>query len=150
MFRASLDANVLAAGVAALRSSPPSVSAQIVRAWQDGAYELVVSEHIITELISTFQKPYFRRRITIDQVARAVALLRKDALLTPLSVAVSGVATHPEDDLTLATAVSGKASYLVTNDRPFLERVGKMYQEVTLLTPPEFLAVLKNRQKQAA
>lgn len=150
MFRASLDTNVLASGVTTSRSSPPPVSARIVKAWRDGAFELVVSEHIITELVHTFQSPYFRERISLEQVAGTVALLREESIVTPLTVAVSGVATHPEDDRTLATAVSGKASYLVTNDRPFLEKVGRTYQGVTLLTPPEFLSVLRSEEKPAA
>lgn len=55
---------------------------------------------------------------------------------------VSGVATHPEDDLVLATAVSGKADYLVTGDKPLRKTVPK-YQGVKLVTPVEFLKVLE-------
>jgi predicted nucleic acid-binding protein len=50
------------------------------------------------------------------------------------------VATHPEDDLVLATAVSAHADYLVTGDRK-LQRLGS-YQGVRILSPREFLAVL--------
>jgi len=60
--------------------------------------------------------------------------------MTPLTVEVTGVATHPEDDLILATAVAGEASYLVTGDRK-LRAVGA-FQGVTILSPREFLARL--------
>ena len=47
------------------------------------------------------------------------------------------MATHPEDDLILATAVAGNAAYLVTGDRK-LREVGS-FHGVTMLSPRDFL-----------
>jgi predicted nucleic acid-binding protein len=55
---------------------------------------------------------------------------------------VSGVATHPEDDLVLATAVSAGADYLVTGDIRFRTRVPS-YQGISLVSPSEFLAIIQ-------
>ena len=60
--------------------------------------------------------------------------------MVPLTVQVAGVATHPEDDLILATAVSSGADYLVTGDRR-LRAVGA-YADVAILSPREFLTLL--------
>lgn len=57
-----------------------------------------------------------------------------------IRVVVSGIATHPEDDLILATAVSGAVDYLVTGDKGLLA-VGR-HRGVTLLTARGFLEVL--------
>jgi len=57
-------------------------------------------------------------------------------------VIVSGIATHPEDDLVLATALSAGADYLVTGDRRFRTRVPH-YQGITLISPAEFLAIIQ-------
>lgn len=54
---------------------------------------------------------------------------------------VEGVAKHVEDDLVIATALSGRAAFLVTSDIPF-RGVGE-YQGVTILTPREFLDLLE-------
>ena len=54
---------------------------------------------------------------------------------------MSGVATHPEDDLVLATAVSAQADYLVTRDRQLL-KLGS-YQGVAIVSPTEFLDELQ-------
>jgi hypothetical protein len=43
------------------------------------------------------------------------------------------VATHPEDDLILATALSGAADYLITGDSK-LQKLGT-FQSVTILSP---------------
>jgi uncharacterized protein len=53
---------------------------------------------------------------------------------------VSGVASHPEDDLILATAASGAADYLVTGDRQLLA-LGTFY-EVRIVSARQFLDTL--------
>jgi predicted nucleic acid-binding protein len=55
-------------------------------------------------------------RITLEDVDRVGRLLDQTAERTPISVEVVGVATHPEDDVILATAVSADVDYLVTGD----------------------------------
>jgi len=60
--------------------------------------------------------------------------------LVPITVEVRGVATHPEDDLVIATAVNAGADYLVTGDKELLA-VGA-YQSVTIRNPRAFLELL--------
>jgi predicted nucleic acid-binding protein len=60
--------------------------------------------------------------------------------MTPLTVTVEGVATHPEDDLVLATAVSGGAQFLVTGDHRLLAL--REYEGVVIVSVREFLALL--------
>ena len=50
---------------------------------------------------------------------------------------IRDVATTPDDDLILATAVAGQAPFLVTGDRQ-LRNLGE-YQGVRILGPREFL-----------
>jgi predicted nucleic acid-binding protein len=53
---------------------------------------------------------------------------------------VQGVATHPEDDVMLATAISGGVDNLVTGDRR-LREVGSI-EGIAILSPREFLDLL--------
>jgi predicted nucleic acid-binding protein len=62
------------------------------------------------------------------------------AMQVEISIFVEGAATHPEDDLTLATAVSAAADILVTGDRQ-LRKLGS-FQGVTILSPAEFIRLL--------
>ena len=142
MTSAVLDANVLASGVVGFLI-PGNVPGQLLARWRARQFELVVSEHLLGELSRTLHKPYFRARLTADQIARIDALLRRRATLTLLTTAVQGVATHPEDALVLATAVSARADYLVTGDKK-LQRLAA-YQGVTILAPRAFLAVLEHQ-----
>jgi uncharacterized protein len=52
------------------------------------------------------------------------------------------VATHPEDDLVLAAAVSAEAGYLVTGDRQ-LQQLGR-FRGVDIVSPRAFLAILED------
>jgi predicted nucleic acid-binding protein len=85
----------------------------------------------------TFEDPYFQRRMTAAQLARVRILVQHQAKQTPVSAEIQGIATHPEDDLVLATAISARADYLVTGDLQ-LQKLGE-YQSVVILSPRAFL-----------
>ena len=139
MISAVLDTNVLASGTVTAANAP----GQILDAWHARKFELVTSAHIINELTRTFQKPYFRNYLTNQAVTNFIDLLQNEAFVTPITVKVQGVATHPEDDLTIATALSAKADYLVTGDQSLLNKVGDSYKGVVLTNPNDFLKILK-------
>jgi putative PIN family toxin of toxin-antitoxin system len=138
---AVLDANVLASGVVAARQ-PSSVPGRLVRLWEAGAFELAVSDHIRAEVISTLREPYFQQRISPAQRGRFAALLRYRVRRVEISGDPPRVATHPEDDLVLAAAVSAGAAYLVTGDRRLRARV-TAFEGVRLISPADFLSVLR-------
>lgn len=141
MISAVLDTNILASGTVTASTSP----GQILDRWLDGQFELVVSEHIIEELESTLNKPYFQKHLTPKATTAFTELLQNEATVTPITIQVKGIATHPEDDLVIAAAVSGKVDYLVTGDGPLLRKVGSSYKGVTLISPSDFLEVLKKQ-----
>lgn len=136
MITAVLDTNVLASGFVSRTGAP----GQLLFSWTYGMFELVISEAILTELERTFQNPYFRGRLASTQVVANLTLLRRQATIIPITALVEGVATHPEDDLVLATAESAHADYLVTGDKK-LQRL-RTYQQITILSPREFLDLL--------
>lgn len=96
-----------------------------------------MSDHLLAEFERTLEEPYFAHYLTPSQRAADIALICAEAIHTPITAHVHGVATHPEDDLTLATTVSARAGYLVTGDQQ-LRRRG-IYQGVRTVSPPEFL-----------
>jgi uncharacterized protein len=139
--RVVLDANTLASGAI----TTIGTLAAILDAWRGGDFSVILSEPILVECERTLQKPYFKRRLTASESSRFMQLLRKRAILSPITVSEQGVATHPEDDLILATAVSAKADYLVTGDTK-LQDLGT-YSGVRILSPRAFLDLLLSRHK---
>jgi predicted nucleic acid-binding protein len=73
-----------------------------------------------------------------EVVNETLAILARRTHLIRITARVAGIASHAEDDLVIATAVSGDAEYLITGDKR-LRKVGK-YQNVKIRTPQEFLA----------
>lgn len=138
MTRVVLDANVLAPAFVGTASA----STRLINLWRRQVYELVVSEHLLGEVARAYTDPYFRRRITPERSARALAFLRRRALLVELNEPVHGVATHPEDDLILSTGLSAGATYLATRDRQLL-RLSK-FQFIHIVRPGQLLAILES------
>lgn len=133
-----LDANTL---VPMALAPATGVLAGILAAWRRGLFIVVISDYLLAEVQRTLGNRYFSRRLSSRDVQTYLAFIRAAAQLRPITVTVAGVATHPEDDLVLATALSAKAEYLVTGDIRFRNRVPR-YQGVRLVSPAEFLTIL--------
>jgi putative PIN family toxin of toxin-antitoxin system len=135
-----LDTNVLASGVLGFHRSK-SVPGMLLRRWRAGTFTLTVSEHILAELVRTFSNPFFTSQLDRQQIEAALATLRTGAVIQPITVRVARVATHPEDDLVLATALSAGAGYVVTGDKRLqdLDR----HRNVAILSPRQFPDLLE-------
>lgn len=136
MIAAVLDTNVLVSGFLSGVSTP----GVLVQAWRADRFRLVTSLAILAEVERTLQKPYFRERMSDDRVRRASVLLRTDSFLVLNVEPLAGVATHPEDDAILTTAISGSADYLVTGDRQ-VQGSGSV-RGISIVSPAMFRAIL--------
>ena len=141
MIRAVLDANALVSGFPASTGT----LADLLDRWRDGQFQLITSEHILDEIARAWIKPYWQRRFAPERVKLVMALLREAAEITPIAVNVQGVATHPEDDVVLATAVSARVDYLATGDKGLLRL--ENYQDIVILTPRAFLNLLEQHER---
>jgi putative PIN family toxin of toxin-antitoxin system len=137
MMQVVLDANTLASGAVAPSSG---TLATIIDLWQRGFFRVVLSIPILRELERTFSDPYFLNRLSPEDIASYLAMVQATATVVPITEEVHGVATHPEDDLILATTLSAQADYLVTGDTK-LQDLGT-YQGVSILSPSAFLSLL--------
>lgn len=143
MIVAVLDANTIVSGMIAFRegSTPP---ATLFRAWRGNRFNMAISSHILDEVERTLMKPYFAGHPDRDIYPEMVATIRTYASFHAIDKIVPGIASHPEDDLVLATAVSGHAHYLVTGDKQLLSL--EHYEGVKIVSPREFLTMLDQAQ----
>lgn len=137
MIRATLDANVLASGF----NRSAGASGQIIARRRARQSELVIARHLLRELARTLTDPYFAARPGPDESWAIFMELKSVALVVEPTLDVRGVATHPEDDVVLSTALSGQATILCTEDRQLLKL--RSHQQIAILSPGEFLAVLE-------
>ena len=138
MIRAVLDSNIISALL--IQGSLPW---RILAAAYVAAFRCFSSDAIVTEVFTALDSRRVRRKYPIDpiEIERLRRFLESAPVRIPITVTVQGVATHPEDDLILATAVSAQAEYLVTGDRQ-LPALGQ-YQGVRIVTPPDFAEILR-------
>jgi putative PIN family toxin of toxin-antitoxin system len=132
--RAVVDVNVLISAV--LSAHGPS--AEILRRTRDGAFELIVSEALITELARALAYPKIRKRIPSEKADAFVAWVQGHGThaLDPDDPAPVQ-SPDPDDDYLLALAISQRA-FLITGDQHVLG----LRQDLPILTPAEFLARL--------
>lgn len=143
MIRAVLDSNVVVSALL-VRPAPPALLSAALRRRE---FTALVSDAMLDELAGVLDRPYFRqKRAVSDQDIHGVLdLLRNDAeIILPQSRIVC-IARDPDDDRILECALGGGAGYIVTGDHHLLEL--RRYQDVRIVTPGEFLAILE-AQKQ--
>ncbi len=121
-------------------STPPPV---VLRAWVNDEFELLISEHILDEVTRTLAKPYFVERVDAQLQREMLRLFAESATIVPITLRVTGVATHPEDDWVLSAAVSASADSLVTGDKHF-QRIGR-HQRVEIVSPRAFQTILEGQ-----
>jgi putative PIN family toxin of toxin-antitoxin system len=139
---AVLDTNVLASGLAG-EARPESTPGELLRRWRAKQFTLVVSEPILAELVRTLTNPYFSSRFSPAEIHDTLARVSAEARIQPITVHVAGVATHPQDDVILATALSARAPYLVTGDKQLRQRGA--YSDTRVLSPRQFLSILEQQ-----
>jgi putative PIN family toxin of toxin-antitoxin system len=102
--------------------------------------KLILSEHILSELTRALNDRYFRERRSPASRAHYIEEIRMIATIVTPDVNLHGVATHPEDDVVLATAVAGQADFLCTRDRQLLNL--RQVQGIVIVSPGELLSLL--------
>ena len=143
--RVLLDTNVLAIGMAEHAWALDQPSALIWQRWKAKEFDILVSEHLLDEVERTLSTKWFEKRSNPGTLLRARFRLRNEAILVEVTHEVHGVASHWQDDLVLAAAVSGNADYLVTRDKEF--RKVEEHHGVRIRTPTEFLIQLEAIQR---
>ena len=113
--RAVLDPNVLVSALLSGRGAP----AQILERWLVGEFELVVSESLLAELERTLAYPKLRSRVSAQDAAAFVLLLRETALVRADPFGPPRRSPDPGDDYLLALAEAERA-VLVSGDRHVL------------------------------
>jgi putative PIN family toxin of toxin-antitoxin system len=113
--RAVLDPNIL---IAALLS-PTGAPGELVGRWLAGEFELIVSEALLAELERALAYPKLRRRVSAEEAAELVDVLRDGAILAPDPPNPPRRSPDPGDDYLLALAESERA-VLATGDHHLL------------------------------
>ena len=133
--RAILDTNVYVS--AAL--TPGGPPAQIIRAWQQGQFELITSGELLSEIGETLARKKFAHQLTAADRQSMINLAGRRARLVPdLAVDHGDVPGDADDDYLVALAREWYAA-LVTGDHHLLS----LPDMPAIITPRRFLDLLE-------
>ncbi len=135
--RAVLDTNVVISATLIRDGSED----RILRAWQRGAFDVVLSPQILDEMGRALFYEKFRkaRWMVEEEIVSLLESLAQQGLLVPGRVRVKA-SRDPDDNKFLEAAIEARAQYVVTGDKDLLDL--KTYRHVRIVRPAAFLKIL--------
>ena len=133
MMRVVIDTNVVLSGLI----KPGSIPGQVLRAWRDGSFRLVLSEFLLEEIAVTLARPKIQALVPwpAAQIDRFVLELRAFCDVVEPAELNFKYPRDPDDIPVLATLIASGADLLVTGDRDLLV----LREEYPIETPAEFV-----------
>jgi uncharacterized protein len=123
--------------------SPAGPAAQIVRAWTEERFELIVSPGLIGELEEVLARPKFRKWISESTSREFVTAITDAGVSIADPPAPAGLSPDPDDDYLVALARTASADWLVSGDRHLTELVDS---SPPVLTPRGFLSKITDEE----
>lgn len=140
MIRAVLDPNVIISALLSPQGSP----AEVLWAWLQGDFEVVVSPLLLGELDRALEYPKLRQRITSAEAGEVLELLATTATEADDPKDAPPVRSpDPGDDYLIALAAATSA-VLVSSDDHLLGLRGRL----PVFRPADFLALLRQELRQ--
>lgn len=140
--RVVIDTNVIVSRFL----SPTGAPAQIIAAWQEKAFDLVVSEPILAEYQRALTYDPIRERhgFTNDEIATVVEEFGRFSLVVVAEATADRPGRDRDDDKFLDCGVAGDAQFIVSGDRHLLSI--QEYRGVRIVRPAVFLALLRGEE----
>jgi putative PIN family toxin of toxin-antitoxin system len=132
--RAVLDPNVIISELLA----PSGDTALLLRAWQQGRFELVVSAALLTELERALSYPRLRRRIPEEDARAVLQWLTDSATSAADPDAPPAVRSADSGDDYLIALAASRHAVLVSGDRHLL----RLADQIPVYSPARFLELL--------
>ncbi len=134
-----LDTNVFVSALLK-RSSAPG---QILQAWRDGRFDLLLSDPLYAELAEVLGRRKLKTYLEPELSRRFLELLRDYATWVEAARVSERAVRDPKDAMVLGTAVGGRADLIVSGDQDLL--VLRDFRGIPILDPRTALEVIRGR-----
>jgi uncharacterized protein len=132
-----LDTNIFISGIFWSGDSE-----KIIYAWGNEEFEIITSSEIIREIVETLMD--FKIQLPINILLLWISILSMKSLIVEPQEKINIVKDDPDDDKFIEAAISGKADYIITQDKHLLKI--KEFREIKILTPRDFLGIIKKEK----
>ena len=124
---------------------PNGPSARIIRFWQEGRYDLIVSDAVLAEYLRVLNYPRIqaRHRFTDVEIGRDIRSIRQRAILVAPAETIDAIRNDESDNRFLECAIASDADFIVSADHHLLSP--GTYAGIQIVTPAEFLAAIGER-----
>jgi hypothetical protein len=130
-----LDTNILISALLR-KNTPPYL---LYQAWRDFQFELVTSLEQIQELQKVMGYPKLQRYFTAEE-ARIMLTGITTYAMSVTSLPIVSYSPDPDDNIILATAIAGRADYLVSGDKSDLLALKKV-EDISIITARQALNI---------
>jgi len=136
--RIVIDTNVIVSRFLSSKGTP----AQIFEKWRVEAFELLVSEPVLSEYQKALSCKHVRacHKMTNEEIAETIRDFRKFAILVNPAEKLEVIKEDSDDNKFLEVAEAGGAGYIVSGDEHLL--MLREYRSIQILSPAAFLAAL--------
>lgn len=141
--RAVVDTNIFVSGMLTRRGA----NYRLMEALRAQAFVLILSDPLYGEYGEVLSRPRFQTDfgVSITDVVAFLTLAGRGALFVTPRRRLPVVVRDPKDELVLATALGGKADYLVTHDDDLLILRGhRELGSLQIVTAVEFLDIIRS------
>lgn len=132
--RAVIDTNILVSALI----KPSGTVGPVLRYLRDGAYILIYSEPLLTELVDVLNRPRIREKYSLSsediETVMALILLRGELVVPKRRITVC---RDSQDNMFLEAAADGNANMIVSGDDDLLSL--EEFEGIPIITPIEFL-----------
>ncbi len=143
MHRVVIDTNVLISGIIQQSGFP----FRVVKMWETASVVLITSSATIEEAERVLNYPKIKNRykLTGDDIKHVISNLIRYSVFSGNLPGLNIIKEDPEDNYVLATAVAGKADYIISGDKHLLDL--NIFRGIAVVTPKEFCEIMEGRRK---
>lgn len=138
--RIVVDLNVLVSGIIS-KNGPPG---QLLALWRERRYQLIASHAMINRLSEVLARRQLQPFLDASEAEALISELSTAAVLVDPDNPID-LSADPEDNVVLATAVSGHADLIVSGDRQHLLPLGDI-QGIPIVTPAMAIQMLLSKE----
>ncbi len=132
--RAVLDTNVFVSGI----FWEGNFCSQVIEKWRQVKLELITSREIVEELIETLK--CFKIRLDEEIIGGWKNMIIGNSIIVEPHEKTDTIKEDPEDNKFLEAALSGKADFIVSQDKHLLNL--KEFQGIKIISPEEMLMII--------